>query len=75
MKSASGKASIALSIRSKQHHCITGGNLPSAREGLQRVIDRSAADPPADQLAHLLKVVDQVAEIPHSNRAGARAAS
>ena len=30
-----------------------------------------SSDVPADQLAHLLKVVDQVAEIPHAIRAGA----
>ena len=30
-----------------------------------------SSDAPADQLAHLLEVVDQVAEIPHAIRAGA----
>jgi hypothetical protein len=30
-----------------------------------------SSDGPADQLAHLLEVVDQVAEIPHAIRAGA----
>src|SRR5262249_44168699 len=30
-----------------------------------------SSDPPADQLAHLLQVVDQVAEIPQAIRAGA----
>jgi uncharacterized OsmC-like protein len=67
------REAAALGIELKGVRVTAAGGFDSATwqsTGIDYSVEVSS-DAPADQLAHLLKVVDQVAEIPHAIRAGA----
>lgn len=67
------REAAALGIELKGVRVIAAGGFGTATSrstGIDYSVEISS-DAPADQLAHLLEVVDQVAEIPQAIRAGA----
>jgi uncharacterized OsmC-like protein len=67
------REAAALGIELKGVRVTAAGGFDAATwqsTGIDYSVDVSS-DAPADQLGHLLKVVDEVAEIPHAIRAGA----
>ena len=67
------REAAALGIELKGVRVTAAGGFDAATwqsTGIGYSVDVSS-DAPADQLGHLLQVVDQVAEIPHAIRAGA----